>query len=375
MSFFTTVVPVIMRQENYSLEMIGLLQFVKLPWILKFLWAPVVDNKANTLKQYKKWIVVSELFYAALILFIGFFSLQTDFNLIIALVLIAIFASATQDIATDALAILSLKKEQRSMGNAIQSIGGFAGALIGGGLLLLIYNFFGWKALLIGLSGFVLLALIPLKYFNYEIKEKPKSNHVSMKSIFSFFSQKGVAKHIVFLLLSSAGLAGIMSMLKPYMVDHGYAIDEIGFISGVLGTATAAVSAFAAGFVYKKIGAQVSLMLFLSLSVLVGIYFWQMNAGEFDKLQMTIGVCCLWGVYGMINVLLYTLSMSWARTGSEGTDFTIQIVISQFGSLIVAGLSGFIAQNMGYNGLFIFETLLAVLTLFYVVLIYKTKKD
>jgi len=33
MSFFSTVIPVIMRQEKYSLESIGLLQLVKLPWI------------------------------------------------------------------------------------------------------------------------------------------------------------------------------------------------------------------------------------------------------------------------------------------------------------------------------------------------------
>ncbi|TFH48248.1 MAG: MFS transporter, partial [Bacteroidia bacterium] len=37
MSFFSTVVPVIIRQENYSLESIGLMQLVKLPWIVKFM--------------------------------------------------------------------------------------------------------------------------------------------------------------------------------------------------------------------------------------------------------------------------------------------------------------------------------------------------
>jgi hypothetical protein len=51
MSFFSTVVPVIMRQENYSLESIGLLQLVKLPWIIKFLWAPIVDNYSSNFKQ------------------------------------------------------------------------------------------------------------------------------------------------------------------------------------------------------------------------------------------------------------------------------------------------------------------------------------
>ena len=73
MSFFSTVVPVIMRQENYSLESIGLLQLIKLPWIIKFFWAPLVDNTSHSLKDYKKWIFYSEIFYAIIILSCGFF--------------------------------------------------------------------------------------------------------------------------------------------------------------------------------------------------------------------------------------------------------------------------------------------------------------
>lgn len=375
MSFFTTVVPVIMRQENYSLESIGLLQFVKIPWILKFLWAPVVDKKANTLQQYKKWIIGSEIFYALIILSIAFFNLQTDFNLIVILVVIAIFASATQDIATDALAILSLKKEERSMGNAIQSIGGFLGALIGSGLLLLIYNYLGWKALLISLSGFVLLAVLPLRFFKYHLREKPRTENISLKSILSFFKQKNIGKHIIFLLISSAGLTGIMAMLKPYMVDHGFSISEIGYISGILGTSTAAISAFIAGYALKKMPFDRILIVFFALSILAGIYFVILNSSEFGKLQITIGVCFLWAVYGMINVSVYTLAMNWARKGLEGTDFTLQIVINQLGALIIAGIGGFIAQRVNYHGLFVVEILIAIVALLFVTFVYKTDKE
>ncbi|MBP8011770.1 MAG: MFS transporter, partial [Parabacteroides sp.] len=48
MSFFSTVIPVMMRQENFSLASIGLLQLIKLPWILKFLWSPLVDRNCVT---------------------------------------------------------------------------------------------------------------------------------------------------------------------------------------------------------------------------------------------------------------------------------------------------------------------------------------
>ena len=160
MSFFSTVVPVIMRQENYSLSSIGLLQLVKLPWTLKFLWAPIVDNKARTTKDLKRWVLISELFYAAIIFSIAFFDLQTDFKLIIFLVVIAFIASATQDIAVDIYAILSLNPSERSLGNSMQSGGSFIGSFFGTGVLLVAYHYYGWSNVLMLLSVFVIIAVI-----------------------------------------------------------------------------------------------------------------------------------------------------------------------------------------------------------------------
>ena len=180
MSFFSTIVPVIMRQENYSLELIGFVQMVKLPWIAKFLWAPVVDRYANNTGQYRKWIFTSEFFYAIIIFSIGFLDLQTNFVMIITLVVIAFIASATQDIATDAYAILLLKKEERGFGNSMQSAGSFAGTLIGSGVLLVIYHYYGWTWLLHALAVFVLIALIPLFFYRKNGKiVKPESTRSS----------------------------------------------------------------------------------------------------------------------------------------------------------------------------------------------------
>ena len=71
MSFFSTVIPVMMRQENFTLSAIGMLQLIKLPWILKFIWSPLVDRYTTTTIQYKRWIFSSELIYAAIMDQIG----------------------------------------------------------------------------------------------------------------------------------------------------------------------------------------------------------------------------------------------------------------------------------------------------------------
>src|SRR5690606_18930807 len=157
MSFFSTVVPVIMRMENYSLESIGYLQLIKLPWIVKFLWAPLVDGTSKDTKQYRRWILSSEIFYAVVIFSIGFLNLETSFTLLIALMVIAFTASATHDIATDAFAILILNELERSIGNSMQSAGSFLVTLMGSRLLPATYHEWGWKHLLFALAAFVLI--------------------------------------------------------------------------------------------------------------------------------------------------------------------------------------------------------------------------
>jgi len=193
MSFFSTVVPVIMRQENYSLSSIGLLQLIKLPWTLKFLWAPMVDNKARTTKDLKRLIFISEAFYALVILCIAFFDLQTDFKLIIFLVIIAFIASGTQDIAVDIYAILSLKPSERSLGNSMQSGGSFIGSFFGTGVLLVAYHYFGWSNVLILLAVFVFLAVLPLFFSRKEIPlENIKRSCFTQRHSFVFQPERKV---------------------------------------------------------------------------------------------------------------------------------------------------------------------------------------
>ncbi|MBQ7350342.1 MAG: MFS transporter, partial [Bacteroides sp.] len=111
MSFFSTVIPVMMRQENFTLSAIGLLQLIKLPWIVKFLWSPIIDRHTTTTSDYKRWIFSSELIYAILIFSVAMLDFKADFYTILTLIIISFIASATQDIATDALAVLSFSRK------------------------------------------------------------------------------------------------------------------------------------------------------------------------------------------------------------------------------------------------------------------------
>jgi len=375
MSFFSTVVPVIMRQEHYSLQSIGLLQLIKLPWILKFLWAPLIDrNATGNLKQYRKWIIGSELFYAIVIIAIGILNLQFDFKLIIILMIIAFVASATQDIATDAYAILIMKKEERSFGNSMQSSGSFIGALAGSGLLLIVYHYFGWTMLLHCLALFALIALIPLMlYKKREPVVEKKGSIIKMKDLYLFFAAPGMVKRIFLLVFYYSGIIGILAMLKPYLVDLGYSIKEIGFMSGIVGTSVAAMSSFLAAFLINKLGRNNSLIGFSFLSIIATFYLWMISLGTPNTPMIYLGIILIWGTYGLLTVAIYTTSMDHVRPGREGTDFTLQIVITHLSSLIIAVLSGKIADSISYSGLFLIEALLSVATFAALFFLYRKK--
>lgn len=376
MSFFSTVLPVIMRQQHFSLELIAMLQFLKLPWILKFLWSPAIDRSCSRLSHYKRWIFSSEMIYAIIIFTISGLDFQATPFLMIGLIFCSFIASATQDIATDALAVISFNRKNKSLVNSMQSMGSFGGAMIGGGLLLLIYNQLGWGKLLPCLALFVVVSIIPLIFFKEKHMEEPitekKMEKIHPNDLLGFFKQKGVWRQIPFLFLYYMGLIGILTMLKPMLVDYGYGMKEIGIMSGVVGTSIGCVASFAAGFIVRRIGRNTSRILFACLTLVTTAYFYCLVTFlPVNTATLHLGITFLWASYGMSTIIVYTTSMDCVRKGYEGTDFTIQTVITHLSSMIIAVLSGKLAGSFGYANLFLIEVGIAIFSLMYIIMVFR----
>jgi len=378
MSFFATIIPVIMRQEKFSLATIGfIVAIIKVPWILKFLWSPMVDRFNVTVSDYKRWIFLSELVFAAFIFAVAFFDLATSFYVVLVLIILSFFASATGDIATDALATQAFDRKNKSMLNSMQSMGSFGGAMIGGGLLLWLYKQINWYHLTPFLALVVMLALLPL-FFNNGIainRDHSVAKRVNMADIYRFFIQHGVWKQIGFLALYYVSMIGTLAMLSPYLVDLGYDMKQIGTMRGFFGPAVGLAAAFAGGIIVRKIGRHHSRILFAILILFTTFYFYFISTTAHPEIQLLyIGILLLWGTYGMATIVVYTLAMDYARKGKEGTDFTIQTVIAQLSGIGIAMLSGKIADHAGYSNLFLFEFGLACVSFIYVLLVFRKKE-
>ena len=105
------VSPLFLRTMNVSLESIGLTSFFSLPWILKFLWAPQVDQYGTK----RRWLLIMQLLLAQVFIIIGFLTIAGQgLSAIAVLLLIGSFLAATHDTAIDGFYLTALDSDGQS---------------------------------------------------------------------------------------------------------------------------------------------------------------------------------------------------------------------------------------------------------------------
>ena len=73
--------PTLLRQQNVAIESItSLTAILILPWILKFVWAPLVDSLRNEKRGYKFWIFISQFFMGLALVPLIFIDPQNIFS-------------------------------------------------------------------------------------------------------------------------------------------------------------------------------------------------------------------------------------------------------------------------------------------------------
>lgn len=349
LGFFTEAFPVFLREQGYSLQLIGTVHLLLLPWMVKFLWAPFVDKFGHTrLGHYRTWILTMQVLSALCIFGIAFLDFNQSIAIILGLVLLLSIFSSTQDIATDALAVEMLKKSEQGIGNGIQSSSHYLGAMLGGGVLLILIYKAGWNISVMFLALLVFLPLIPVLLH----KEKVKKPEVKpeLLSPLKFFKRPGNMKWlaVLFILPLGAGMADFI--YKPFLVDMGYSLEEIGFVRGIFGLSAAFVGALTGGFLVKSYGRKrliVNFAILQGVSILlffIPLYF-------INTLPVVIVVSVIPKFFvGMFTTAMFTLIMERSKVGTAGTDFTVQIAVMTFSAHGIASpLSGFLAGGLGYG--------------------------
>lgn len=227
--------PAIFRAQGISLVSIGSMALLMLPWVIKFLWAPLVDRYyVAALGKRRSWIIPMQLVSVGIITYLSTLNVAEHLHILFPLLMVLALSSSTQDIATDGFAVEHLAPKDQPLGNAVQGGSVAAGVLIGGSLSLFLHDLWGWSAALKTAAALSFLTLLPLLFF----RENPRKDKTaegegkSRPSIIRFVKRHSTLMLLFFALLFRLPEGLVKGVEQAFLVDFGFTLSQIGMVSG-----------------------------------------------------------------------------------------------------------------------------------------------
>lgn len=379
--------PALLRASGVSLELIGFLKLLALPWVLRFIWAPYVDRfYIRKWGAHRSWILIMQglvVVSVFMLMFTDISSLSSlDLTLIFSLIFLINLFCATQDIATDALAVKLLPTHLRGLGNSVQVSGYKIGLLFGGNAILWGLDLIGWQTSLLFMAIIIVICLIPTLLFN-ENRTFPETalhiKSVSARESFSFawywqqfrsFAKRpGVLFWLMTLGLYKVGDSLGSAMIKPMLVDIGTSLSSIANLS-LIGSLAGILAATIGGLIYYRFGPRTCLLLF-GIFQGIGLGAYALVGADTSFVLLASLSIFEQSADGMATVALFALMMEHCREGHEGTDYSLQACIQVSVAGIGGVLAGVIASQLGYTALFTLAMVVTWLCLLPVLLLFR----
>jgi MFS family permease len=377
--FFAHALPALLREHGVSLTLIGFAKLLALPWFFKFLWAPTVDRLgSNRRDHYRRWILLMQsaglLALAALSLLQPehWFSNHLPWFLLAALLINTCLA--TQDIATDALAVKMLTPAQRGLGNSIQVAGYKVGMLAGGNGLLILMSGIGLQDGFRWLAAGLFLLMIPVLLFREPPAATPAVPITKEATAATgqrlrlwqewqpLLASPGMKLWLPVLLTYKIADSMASGMIRPLLVDAGFTLDHIGQ-TGMAASIAGIVAAFVGGLCERWLGGWRSLFWFGMLQA-VGLAGWALVPLGWNSEHAVLGIAIFEQMAdAMSTVALFAGMMGFCRAGHEGSDYTLQMSLFMVASGTLGLGGGAIAEGLGPPLFFLAMGCLAVLCL------------
>lgn len=375
LGFFFTALVAILRQQGVPLEQLSAIYVLGLFWILKFLWAPLVDRIGfGRLGHYRGWLIVMQSLLMLTLLAMGLFDLQTQLGPILGLCMLVGLLSATQDIAADALSCCLLAPEERGLGNGIQIGGGLLGNMIGGGLVLMLYPTIGWLGSMALLAAGTAIPLVQLLRFREPAwlaeRHSAHAERARFRDLLTFFGRPGMWRWLIVLLVYPLGVSLAYGLITPLLVDAGWSLERIGFGVNIVGSVVGLLGAVAVGWMVRRFGRK-PMLFATALAMGFGLLLLLAPAlGATGDLPAWAAIGALFLLYSPSAAILATVMMDNARPTAAGTDFTLQYCVFALVGFVAGGAGVGLAGVFGYSAVIVGAAVAAFVAALLVALLY-----
>jgi len=352
--FFNETVPVWLAASGMSLAGIGIASGASLPWVLKFLWAPLVDRLGDR----RTWIRICLVLLAIVTGVLAGADPVRHAAILGTLLVLYVTLSATQDIAIDAYTIEITHGRELGVANSAR-IAAYRGAsFVSSALLLWIAGRSGWRPAY--LAGAAILSVLALATAVLPSPQREAAHAPTLaEPIRALLRRPGIGAVIAFALLFKLDISAMEPMTKPFWVASGFSLEQIAALTTGRLLATLA-GATLGGIIATRLGLFHGLWSLGAVQLLSSLGYATAAAAGAGKSSVTAAALFENFAAGLGTAAFLAFLMSVCERRYAATQFALLSAIYALSRWAAGLVSGVLVERLGFATYFFVTFLLGL---------------
>ena len=360
-----------LRDTGVALGAIGLVSYASFFYVLKFLWAPLIDRyPLPFLGRRKGWLAFSQLLLIGALIGMAFLGPGASLPVFVVLACLAALAGATQDIVVDAYRIEIAPVESQAALAATYTFGYRIALILSGAVALYLAELVGWKNAYSIMAACVLVpltaGLLSKEPAAQALVREIRIWDAFIKPFQEFFSRNGL--WLALALLAFVGLFKLPDQMigvlaGPFYLDSGYTKADIATVSKLYGVWVGIAGAFLGGICVAAFSMRPILVVAAIAVSISNISFLLMANNPAQAWAFFAAISADNLSQGFAGVVLVAFMSSLTNRNFTATQYALLASLANLPGKFIGGLSGYMVEATSYSSFFILSTFSVVPTL------------
>jgi PAT family beta-lactamase induction signal transducer AmpG len=355
-----------MTDSEVDLATIGRFALVGLPYTMKFLWSPLLDNlKPLFWGRRRGWAITTQVALVALIALMGSLDPRTELGALSLVAIAVAFFSASQDIVLDAFRTELLKPEELGAGAGVYVMGYRLAMLVSGALALVLADHLAWQQVY-----WIMAACMAVGSLAVVAAPEPRVPHATqvgatwsdkvLQPFLDFFKRSGAVEILLFVMVYKLSTMMATALTTTFLLSLGFTKTEIGAVTKVFGLIATIVGTLTGGALMIRLGTKRSLWIFGFLQSIAGLTFLILSYTGKNTAVMTAVITVENFMIGLGVAALSGFMMAICNRQFTATQFALLSSLTAVSRVVLVSQAGVLAEKLGWHGYFIFSVLLAI---------------